>query len=117
MSIDGEIAIAREFATLFANVGRSSLQTLMDAIDRGDVSGVGRSAHEIKGACANLKARNAARSAERLELAAKSSEPYKLKPLADKLSREVCEAIDFLVAKVAGSGAPQQTHRGVRDER
>jgi two-component system sensor histidine kinase/response regulator len=101
VSIDGDIAVAREFATLFADVGHNTLQTLMDAIDRGDFTGVAHSAHEIKGACANLKATSAAKSAERLEQAVQSNHPHELKELASDLSREVHTAINYLAAKVA----------------
>ena len=73
----------------------------MDAIDRGDLDGAGRSAHYIKGACANLKATGAAKAAERLEVAVKTSEPREVRELAGELSREVRSAIDFLAAKVA----------------
>ena len=101
VSIDGDVTAAREFATLFADVGTNTMEALMNALDRGDFSSVGRSAHEIKGACANLKANIAAKTAERLELAAKSNEANEVNALAGKLSRDVRSAIEFLASKVA----------------
>jgi CheY-like chemotaxis protein len=100
VSIDGDLDAAREFAILFADMGRSTLHTLMDALARGDAGAVARGAHEIKGACANLKASSAAKAAEQLELAAKNNDS-ELKEFADDLSRELQSAIQFLAAKVA----------------
>jgi CheY-like chemotaxis protein len=101
VSIDGEIDTAREFAILFADMSRSTLQTLMSALDRGDVGAVARSAHELKGACANLKAQFAANAAEQVELAANNTHGGDLRTCAGDLTRELQTAIQFLAAKVA----------------
>jgi CheY-like chemotaxis protein/HPt (histidine-containing phosphotransfer) domain-containing protein len=101
VGIDGDVAVVREFAALFADLGSNTLPLLMDAIDRGDFKSVAHRAHEIKGACANLKANAAAKFAERLEGAVATSQPHEIKELASDLAREVRTAIDFLAAKVA----------------
>jgi two-component system sensor histidine kinase/response regulator len=101
LSIDGDMSMAREFAALFADVGNQNLPALMLALDRGDLQSVARGAHEIKGACANLKASPAAEAAERLEAAAISDKEAAARELAADLSRELQNAIDFLAAKVA----------------
>jgi CheY-like chemotaxis protein len=101
VSIDGDLVAAREFAILFADMGEKSMHALMSALDSGDVSAVQRSAHEIKGACANLKANQAAKIAEQLELAATAESAPALRAYASELSRELNGAIRFLAAKVA----------------
>jgi DNA-binding response OmpR family regulator len=101
VSLDGDVTVARELDMLFADVGRKTLPMLLEALDRGDFTSVARSAHEIKGACANLKAGSATEAAERLEQAVLTSKPHELKELADDLSREVRSAIDYLATKVA----------------
>jgi CheY-like chemotaxis protein len=101
VSIDGDLGTAREFAVLFADMGRNTLQEMMDALDRGDISGVANCAHEFKGACANLKASLAAKAAEQLETAARNNDGRELRELADDLRRELQSAIQFLAAKVS----------------
>ena len=78
-----------------------SFPALMRALESGDVENVARSAHELKGACANLRASLAARTAGRLEHAARNEATHEIKQLADALRREVHDAIDFLAGKVA----------------
>jgi HPt (histidine-containing phosphotransfer) domain-containing protein len=101
VSIDGNLETAREFASLFQDVGRTSLAGLLAALERGDLPSVAHSAHELKGACANLRASCAARAAERLEHAAKQNEARDLQRLASDLERQVRNAIDYLTKKVA----------------
>jgi HPt (histidine-containing phosphotransfer) domain-containing protein len=101
VSIDGDMDAAREFAGLFESMGRDTLRGLMDAIDNADAAAVARSAHEIKGACANLRARRAAQAAARLEQAARDNESQELRQLAGELDREVHHAIRYLTAKLA----------------
>jgi len=100
VSIEGDVNTAREFAILFADMGRSTLHTLMEAVDRGDIGGIARGAHELKGACVNLCA-HLRRAAGRLELAAKNADGHELRELADDLGRELQSAMRFLAAKVA----------------
>jgi len=101
VSIDGDIDAVREFAGVFADLGTDALPLLMEAIDCGDFKNVARRAHEIKGACANLKATAAAKCAERLEGAAANSQSLEIKSLGDDLAREIRTAIEFLAVKVA----------------
>lgn len=100
-SLDGDIEVARELAVLFADTGRSSLQTIIDALQRGDTGAVGQRAHEIKGASANLRAHPTTIAAERLESAVGSSDSVQLQKLARDLDRELTSAIEFLETKVA----------------
>jgi HPt (histidine-containing phosphotransfer) domain-containing protein len=92
---------AREFASLFANVGKVALQELLTAVDRGDLQSVARGAHEIKGACANLQANQAADTAGRVEAAAKDNDKRSVKALAADLTRELHRAVEYLTAQVA----------------
>ena len=101
VSVDGDTNVVRELSTLFADMGRTTLQRLIDALERDDTGAVARSAHELKGACANLKAVYAAKAAEQLEIAAKNNDGRQLKECADELKRELHSAIHFLAAKVA----------------
>jgi two-component system sensor histidine kinase/response regulator len=101
MSIDGDMNAAREFASLFANVGKVALQELLTAVDRGDLQSVARGAHEIKGACANLQANQAADTAGRVEAAAKDNDKRSVKALAADLTRELHRAVEYLTAQVA----------------
>jgi CheY-like chemotaxis protein len=101
VSVDGNLAAAQQFAALFAHTGHDSMQTLMRALDRGDLINVARGAHEIKGACASLRATLAVQAADRLEEAAQSDDARNLNELAGELHREINAAIEFLSAKVA----------------
>jgi two-component system sensor histidine kinase/response regulator len=99
-SMDGDMAVTRELADVFAQSGRDSLQQLMDAVDRSDIARVASGAHAIKGACANLKARSAGEAADRLEKAASGNHHTQLRELADAVNREVQSAITYLATKV-----------------
>jgi CheY-like chemotaxis protein len=101
VSIDGDLTMARELALLFVDSGRNTLRVLLEALDCGDLATVSRGAHELKGACANLKASSASKAAAQLEAAAKTGASNDLKNYADDLSRELQSAIQFLAAKVA----------------
>ena len=101
LSVDGDEASAREFAALFMEVGSNNLRALMEALDRGDLQSVARGAHEIKGACANLRAPHAAAAAEKLEAAANDNSEPTAREIAEDLGRQLHSVIEFLAAKVA----------------
>ena len=100
-SLDGELEIVRELATLFADSSRNALQRLMTALERGDTNTIAQAAHEIKGASANLMANRVANAATRLESAVTNGERGDLQKLAAELARELDRATQFLAAKVA----------------
>jgi two-component system sensor histidine kinase/response regulator len=100
-SIDGDLNMVRELTLLFADTARSNLQTIAEALQRGDIGAVGESAHQIKGASANLQAHSTATAAGRLESAIRSGNSAQLQELTQDLSRELSCAIEFLETKVA----------------
>ncbi len=100
-SLDGDVELARELTVLFADSGRSSLQSIVEALQRGDIGAVGERAHAIKGASANLRAYPTTAAAERLESAVRGGDNVQLQELTHDLSRELTSAIEFLETKVA----------------
>jgi signal transduction histidine kinase/CheY-like chemotaxis protein/HPt (histidine-containing phosphotransfer) domain-containing protein len=100
-SVDGDTQLARELMTLFVDSGRSSLQTIVQALERGDVATLGEKAHEIKGASASLCATAVYAAAERLEIAARAPNQRELPELVRGLNREFDSAAEFLQSQVA----------------
>jgi len=100
-SIDGDVEVARELVTLFADTGRHSLETIAEALQRGDRGAVGKRAHALKGASANLCAYSTTLAAARLESAVGNANSGQLQELTQDLSRELTSAIEFLEGKVA----------------
>jgi CheY-like chemotaxis protein/HPt (histidine-containing phosphotransfer) domain-containing protein len=100
-SVDGDIDLARELTTLFVDSGRSSLQSMVQAFQRGDVAALGECAHEIKGASANLSATSVCAAADRLESAARAEDQRELPELVLDLNREFDAAVEFLQSRVA----------------
>jgi CheY-like chemotaxis protein len=100
LSMDSDMEAMRELVTTFADAGSSALQVLLEALDVGDLATVAARAHELKGACANMRATQATTAAGRLERAAQGGEVQHLHELAGEVSREIVAAIDFLARKV-----------------
>jgi signal transduction histidine kinase/DNA-binding response OmpR family regulator len=100
-STEGDQALAHELAQLFVTSGRSSLKTLAQALEHGDVDALRNHAHQIKSASAYLKADPAKQAAERLETAARSGDHAKVAGLARELSSKLDSTIEFIQAKIA----------------
>jgi signal transduction histidine kinase/DNA-binding response OmpR family regulator len=100
-SLDDDLDTVRELSLLFADSGHEALQELTSALERGAIDVVANKAHEIKGACANLKAAAAVKAAQQLELAIENNDEQNLQMLAGELERELQDAINFLATKVA----------------
>jgi CheY-like chemotaxis protein len=98
--MDGDETLARELATLFVSSGRMDMNSIIDALQRGDYLALSNRAHSLKGASANLHATAASHAAERLEMAARSGDEEQVQELTRVLSSEVQRAIEFLQLKV-----------------
>ncbi len=100
-SVDGDMQLAHELMTLFVSSGHSSLQTIIQALQRGDFGALGEKAHELKGASANLRAIQTTAAAERLEIAARNGDEQQLEELVRDLQNEFNTAVAFLREHVA----------------
>jgi HPt (histidine-containing phosphotransfer) domain-containing protein len=65
--IGGDQELLREIASLFLSEYPVLIQEIRVAIENGDVEGLERSAHSLKGSVANFEARSAVDAAFRLE--------------------------------------------------
>lgn len=102
-SLDGDEAFARELAETYIDSGNGLMAELTSAVGRGDCATVGRTAHSLKGASANIKAGRVADTAARLEAAAKAGETERLQALAAPLERDYAATTEYLRRK-ASSG-------------
>ena len=66
-NVDGDAELLREIVDLFFESSEEIVQTLQNAISGADAEGVNRTAHQLKGALANVGACAAADVAGRLE--------------------------------------------------
>jgi two-component system sensor histidine kinase/response regulator len=85
-----------ELVNTFIAGGDETLRELRAAVDLGDTAALGRSAHKLKGACANLHIHGLANLALDLETRAKAGQAADWRAEVDKLAAElarVCESL------------------------
>jgi two-component system sensor histidine kinase/response regulator len=99
--IDGDPAFERELINDFISSGRATLDELLLAIHRNDLHAVQRSAHNLKGATANLRAVTATSLADQLEVAARCGDDFTVELVAEGLRRELERTMDYLARRVA----------------
>jgi signal transduction histidine kinase/CheY-like chemotaxis protein/streptogramin lyase len=99
LTADNDRAFAGELVQLFIEVGDSVLKEIGDALERGDMAGVGRGAHSLKGSSANVCANLASEAAARLESAARGGIPGDVAELEMQLRVETRRAMEYLRAQ------------------
>jgi HPt (histidine-containing phosphotransfer) domain-containing protein len=97
----GDEDLARELAALYIENSRQGLADIDEALGRGNIAALGKKAHEISGASANVYARVTSAAAAHLEAAAQAGQDEMLPHLAERLRQEFGCAEEFLRAKVA----------------
>jgi HPt (histidine-containing phosphotransfer) domain-containing protein len=100
-SLDGDEGFARELVEVFIGTGDRQLAAIAAALCAGDEAAMRESAHTLKGASANLRAKAAITAAGELEEAAVSGQSTQISALADKLKGEIERTIEYLQSKVA----------------
>ncbi len=98
---DHDEGLVQELVELFIQSGDTALRDIRNAVDAGDLRAVGRAAHSLKGASANIHARATSVAAGHLETAATSGTTTDLVALEARLRLEAARAMDFLKAKRA----------------
>jgi len=99
--LDGDDAFARELAQTYIDSSNNLLAELAAAVGRGDCVTVGKTAHSLKGASANIRAGRVADAAARLEAAAKAGETERLEALAAPLQRDFAATVEYLRGKAS----------------
>jgi two-component system sensor histidine kinase/response regulator len=94
--VDGDPQFERELIGDYVATGSSSLQQILQAIDRNDLSALAQAAHSLKGASASMHATQSSSLASRVEQAAKTGSAQELPALVAELQVEVARAIEFL---------------------
>jgi HPt (histidine-containing phosphotransfer) domain-containing protein len=85
--LDGDLELLRELTSDFIALGNASLATLADSLQSDDRDSIAATAHALKGASANLRARH---------------EPAQgLQQLSGRLHEELHRAFDYLSREVA----------------
>jgi two-component system sensor histidine kinase/response regulator len=100
-SIDGDKKFARDLLVAFIGTADRELVAIAAALGSGDAAAMLESVHALKSASANLRAAAATSAAVQLETAADLGENTQIAALAEKLTTEVREAIEYLKSKVA----------------
>ena len=100
-SIDEDLSFARELLEAFIGTVDRELTAIRVALDAGNAQGLRESAHTIKGASGNLRALVVQATAADLETAAVAGEKARWSMLAERLAREVQQAVAYLQAKVS----------------
>ena len=92
----GDLSFERELAAVFASSGQSVLLRLSDALSSMNREAIARSAHELKGAGANIYAGALREAAQVLEAEASTATTARLQEMSRKLSGEFSRAQEFL---------------------
>jgi CheY-like chemotaxis protein/HPt (histidine-containing phosphotransfer) domain-containing protein len=98
---DGDESLAQELVELFIESGDLALAEIRSALGRGDLPAIGRAAHSLKGASANIHARATSAAAAQLESAAVTGATEQVARLEGELRVAASQAIEFLRAKRA----------------
>jgi CheY-like chemotaxis protein/HPt (histidine-containing phosphotransfer) domain-containing protein len=99
---DGDAQFSDELIAVFVASGDLALDQIRMALQRGDLTTVGRTAHSFKGSSANIFARSASAAAGRLETAAINGDAAGLTALEEELRREAAIAMTYLQAQRRG---------------
>jgi CheY-like chemotaxis protein len=98
---EGDSSFERELFADFIAMGSRAVDAIERGLSQGDLQMVAHTAHDVKGASANLHARDSMQLAARLEVAARAGNPTEAAALAERLRAEVNRTTDFLSQLVA----------------
>jgi two-component system sensor histidine kinase/response regulator len=87
--VEGDRELLTEMVQIFQEAAPNLLVAMRDALDRGDMQGLERSAHSLKGATSNLSAKPAAAAAQQLEMNARENDPESAKASFWEVERAV----------------------------
>ncbi len=90
--------LLREVVELFLEDAPQQLESIARAVAAGNAADIAPSAHQLKGAAANISARRAAEAASRLETAAKSGDSIVAGQEFAKLKNEMQQLLVHLKA-------------------
>ncbi len=93
---DGDAEFALDLASSYIESGEQALTEVRDALAKLDRPAIGRAAHTLKGASANIYAQPMWGAASTLEAQAVSLDPQGLQELVRVLQVEFTKAADFL---------------------
>jgi len=94
--IDGDNEFARDLAATFIESGEQQIAEMQLAAAQGDRETLARTAHKLKGACANIHAQSLQAMAHRLEIDSETAEAGALEPALMRLRQEFERAKRFL---------------------
>jgi two-component system sensor histidine kinase/response regulator len=94
--IDGDSEFARDLAITFIDSGEQQLVEMARAAASGNRDALAKSAHKLKGACANIHAPSLRSMAQRLENDSKTAAPEALESSVAALRQEFARAKQFL---------------------
>jgi len=94
--VGGDSAHLRGLEGIFLEDVPRRMEELMGAMGRGDVEGVRRAAHSVKGASLAIGAERCAGAASALEAAAAAGESARIRGLFDRMERE----LDFVIRAI-----------------
>ncbi len=89
--VEGDAALVQELLSLFREDAPAIVNEIRQCLDSADWAGVARGAHKLKGACANIGAHRATRSAHTLELMSAGSRADHAAPEFAILEQELAQ--------------------------
>ena len=98
---DGDRTLVDELVDLFIESGDSALREIRAALGLGDLAAIGRAAHSLKGASANIHASAMSTAAGCLESAVHAGAAAQIPDLESRLRAETDRAIAYLRARRA----------------
>jgi len=101
--LDGDQELLRDLLEIFRNDGRTNLEKAQSQRAEGDLLGLSRTAHTLKGMLRNLAMGAAADAAAALEEAAGGGNEEQSAELMAKLEKELAEILPEVEARLAGA--------------
>ncbi|HXG47494.1 MAG TPA: response regulator [Methylomirabilota bacterium] len=102
--VEGDVELLKEVAGLFFQDGPTLMQTIRNAIGRGDAKALERAAHTLKGSVGNFGARTAQEMARQLEQMGRDGDFANAQTLCDQLDHQlvvITRALEDLTRKSA----------------
>lgn len=87
--VEGDMELAAEIAEMFLEDAADNMDKIRQAVSRKDFGALGRAAHSLKGASANLAGMRVRQAAADLERAARENKPESVQHRLDLLEKEL----------------------------
>lgn len=100
-AVERDLGLLSELVEIFLAEYPGTLRSIEQALEQGDVAGLRRASHKLKGALVQLAAPNAAAIAEGLERSATVAPAKNLGLMAEKLRSEVDSLVPLLKAMIS----------------